>query len=126
MKRDMDLIRKILLKIEEQYIDTALPNLKIESYDLQTIAYHCSILYDAKMVSYYDGRYAENKIYFFQVGKLTWEGHEFLDKIRNDNTWTKTKTIMKEKGLPFALDVIKQVVNIVVSETTKAAIKGMM
>ena len=44
MKRDMDLVRKILLEIEKQYKSTAIINLKIESYDMETVAYHCKIL----------------------------------------------------------------------------------
>ena len=37
MKRDMDLVREILLEIEKQYISTAIYNLKIEGYDMNTI-----------------------------------------------------------------------------------------
>ena len=40
----MDLVRKILLEIEKQYKSTAIINLKIESYDMETVAYHCKIL----------------------------------------------------------------------------------
>jgi len=121
MRRDMDLIRKILLIIEEQFIDVALYNIKIEDYDPKTIAYHCSILHDAGLIDDFNKLFDE-----FGVGRLTWEGHEFIDKIRNDNTWNKTTTIMKEKGLPFALDVVKQIASAVVNEATKVAIKSMM
>ena len=34
MKRDMELIRKILFKIEEEYVSTALFNLTIEGYEV--------------------------------------------------------------------------------------------
>lgn len=30
---------------------------------------------------------------------LTWDGHEFLDSIRNDNVWIKAKEGIKSKGL---------------------------
>ena len=53
MKRDMDLVRKILLEIEEQYVSSSIIDLKIEGYDSETIAYHCKILYEAGYVSYY-------------------------------------------------------------------------
>lgn len=36
MKRDMDLIRLILLEIEKEYVSTALINLKIDGYDQET------------------------------------------------------------------------------------------
>ena len=41
MKRDLSLIKKILLKIEEIYINTPIKNLKIESYSIEEIANHC-------------------------------------------------------------------------------------
>jgi hypothetical protein len=125
MKRDMELIRKILFAIEEQYVDVALYDLEIEGYDQKTIAYHCRILHDANFISDYNAEFAGDELCSFGIGSLTWEGHEFLDKIRSDTVWNKTKTTMKEQGLPFALDVIKNVASAVISGMTQAAIKGM-
>ena len=51
MKRDMELVRLILLKIEEEYRSTAIYDLKITGYDMETIAYHCKILKEAGLVS---------------------------------------------------------------------------
>jgi len=65
LKRDMDLCRKILFKIEEQYIDTALSNLELENYDNLQIAYHCKILNEAGLINYYNDQYANNSLYFF-------------------------------------------------------------
>lgn len=31
--------------------------------------------------------------------QLTWEGHDFLDSIKNDTIWNKTKESIKSKGL---------------------------
>ena len=47
MKRDWDLCRKILLKIEEKYIDTAIMDLTIEEYSMEKVAYHCNIMHEA-------------------------------------------------------------------------------
>ena len=38
MKRDMELVRLILLKIEEEYSSTAISNLNISGYDMETVA----------------------------------------------------------------------------------------
>lgn len=46
-------------------------------------------------------------MYAFSAGRLTWEGHEFLDKIREDTIWNKTKDTIVDKGLPFAFDIVK-------------------
>lgn len=44
MKRDMDLVRLILLKIEEEYKSHNIIDLTIDGYDMETVAYHCKIL----------------------------------------------------------------------------------
>ncbi len=111
MKRDMDLIRKIMLKIEEEYRSSAIINLSIDGYDRETVAYHCRILNDAGFVSDYEGRYASDQLYMFWVGPLTWEGNDFLDKIRDDGIWYKTKEVITKKGLPLIVDTIKTIAN---------------
>ena len=67
MKRDMDLCRKILFKIEELYIDTALLNLQLENYDNLQIAYHCKILYEAGLIDSYNAHYADNTLYLEKI-----------------------------------------------------------
>lgn len=101
MTRDMELIRKILFTIEEQYIDVALYNLEVEGYDMKTISYHCNLLHQAGLLKTYKDQYADNELCSFGVGALTWEGHDYLDKIRSDTVWNKTKEIIKDKGLPL-------------------------
>ena len=107
MKRDMDLVREILLKIEEQHISTAILNLRIEGYDLSTVAYHCKIMHEAGLLSHYSAQYGSNTLYAFQVGGLTWEGTDYLDKVRDDSVWRKTRDAIVQKGLPFVFETIK-------------------
>ena len=109
MKRDMDLVREILLEIEEQYISTVTYDLEIEGYDMATVAYHCKILHEAGLISAYKAQYAGDDIWSFGVGSLTWEGNDYLDKVRDNSTWNKTKNIIKEKGLPLIFDTIKTI-----------------
>lgn len=47
MRRDMDLVRVILLKIEEEHAGVGLANLEVEGYDRDIIAYHCQLLEEA-------------------------------------------------------------------------------
>ena len=125
MKRDMDLCRKILFAIEEQYVDTALYGLEVEGYSIQQVAYHCKILHDAGLISNYKGYFASNRLYDFAVGSLTWDGHEFLDKIRQDTIWNKTKDVITQKGLPMVLDVVKEISQSIVATMVQGAIKGL-
>ena len=126
MKRDMDLCRAILFAIEEEYVDTALHNLEIPEYTMEKVAYHCKILYDAGFIESYNAKFADDHIYFFSVGSLTWEGHDFLDKIRQDTIWNKTKEVITNNGLPMVIDVIKPMAQSIITSMTEGAIKAML
>lgn len=108
MKRDMELVRLILLKIEEEYSSTAISNLNISGYDMETVAYHCKILNEAGLISDYGARYADNSLRSFGVGSLTWEGNDFLDKIRDNSQWKKVKDVIVQKGPPV-IETIKTI-----------------
>ena len=124
MKRDMDLIRKIMLKIEEEYVSTAIFNLKVDGYTKEEVAGHCKMMYEAGLLSDYKAQYAGNELYNFGIANLTWEGYEYLDKIRDDSIWKKVKDVAKEKGVPLAIDTVKQIASVIISSMTEGAIKA--
>ena len=93
MKRAMELCRKILFAIEEQYVDVAISNLKIENHSIEQVVYHCKILHEAVLVSDYKDKYGDNHIQFFTVGSITGNGHEYLDTIRQDSRWNEIKKL---------------------------------
>lgn len=39
--------------------------------------------------------------------RLTWQGHEFLDSIRNDTVWNKTKDSFVSKGVSMTFELVK-------------------
>lgn len=102
MKRDMDLIREILLKIESSNENG---EFSINGYSDDVIEYHLKLLRDAKFID----DYTVNIIGEITTGQLTWEGNDYLDKVRDNSTWSKTKNIIKEKGLPLIFDTIKTI-----------------
>ena len=126
MKRDMELIRKILFTIEDKYVDVWLhsDDIPMDGYDLETISYHCAILHEAALLSEYKAQYASDHLYYFGVGRLTWEGHELLDKIRSDTVWNKTTNTIREKGIPFVLDAVKEIATSITAAMITATIKG--
>ena len=126
MKRDMDLIREILLEIENQYVSTAIYNLKIEGYSIETIAYHCKLLYEAGLISDYKAQYADNTIYSFGVGSLTWEGNDYLDKVRDNSVWKKTKDTITQKGLPLIIDTIKTISTAIITAAAEGVANSIL
>lgn len=116
------LVRKILFEIEEKHIDNNLVDLEIQGYDLNTVAFHCNILFDAGFLDYYHAIKPDSGLCGFVVGGLTWDGCEFLDKIRSETVWIKTKETIVSKGLPMVLDVVKDVSSSIVSALVKGAL----
>ncbi|QLB18700.1 DUF2513 domain-containing protein [Mannheimia granulomatis] len=108
MKRNWDLIRKILLKLEEKADSTSwLESTDIKGYDAKTVAYHYKLLNNAGLIEAIDISSLEEED--FSATSLTWQGHEFLDKIRNDSVWNKVKSTVQSKSLDLSFDVIKTV-----------------
>lgn len=114
MKRNWDLIRKILLKLEEKADSTSwLESSEIKSYDKQTVVYHYKLLKNAGLIEAIDLSTVEERDY--AALSLTWQGHEFLDKIRNDSVWNKVKSTVQSKSLDLSFDIIKQVATATIS-----------
>ena len=64
------------------------------------------------------------ELQFFGVGRLTWDGHELLDKIKSDTVWNKTKDTIKKKGIPFVLDAVKEIATAITTAMIQSAIQG--
>lgn len=122
MKRDMELIRKILFKIEQEVDNLAVYDLEIEGYSMNQVAYHCSILSEGGYILDYDGEYGSDELNCFGISRLTWKGHDFLDNIRDDTIWNKTKNIIKKEGLPLVFDVVKSISTGIITGMIKSAI----
>ena len=110
MKRDLDLIRKILLKIEDSNVDEALTNIQIEGHEHDETAYHISLLKSAGFIEgeilYEIGSVVPSA---YMIFGMTWEGHDFLDACRNEGIWVKAKEKLKTVGDEVPLEVLKKV-----------------
>jgi hypothetical protein len=114
MKRDMDLIREVLLKLEAEPLDGNLysvepDRLGIEDRSYDEIAYHLVILIDGGLV---DGERDQSG--GFALRKLTWAGHDFLDSVRDPKIWRATKERVKDAG-GFTIDILAGVAKEIVT-----------
>ena len=114
MKRDWELVRKILTQIEE--LDSSERSLKpsaLEGYTSGVVSYHMSLLKDAGLIEATCSQPLSGQLQCIATS-LTWDGHEFLDKIRSDTTWGKIKSLAKTKGLDLSIEVIKNAATTVI------------
>jgi DNA-binding PadR family transcriptional regulator len=103
MQRSMDLVRELLLEIDrEPQLDGRrwLPgeNICVAGYSQEEIYYHLNMLIEAGYITGKIGMDAP------VISKLTWQGHELLDDIRDPDIWDKTKEKAKMvSGIGVAL-----------------------
>ncbi len=104
MKRDMDLVRKLLLDIEKA--DESRPSMAdLIGYPLDEVeldvrekyAYHLKMLVEqAGLVTGIDASSLSGGDWMNL--QLTWQGHDFLDNTRSSAVWKKTKEGAEKVG----------------------------
>lgn len=113
MKRDMDLIRTILVKIEAdpdyhgELRSISAAGLGITGHTDTEVIYHVVMLIEAGFLV---GNTKMARAGAVVVSKLTWKGHELLDDIRDPEIWEKTKERAKAVagiGLSFVWEIAK-------------------
>jgi DNA-binding PadR family transcriptional regulator len=108
MQFDPDLARQILLEVEATPPNQHVKDIEFAGLDEDLIYEHIELLRDAGLVeariqpSGMGGR----RIYYAQVTRLTYAGHEFLANAKNERVWERTKAFIKEKGGAASLAVI--------------------
>lgn len=105
MKRDWDIVREILIKLEELGdANSFLRDEDVNGYDRALVAFHMHLLDEAGLIKAGCGRVPGG--WSCQANCMTWRGYEFLDHIRQDRIWNRVKSTAREKGLSLSLDLI--------------------
>src|SRR5262245_43162701 len=109
MRRDLDLIRKILLTVEDLPTGNVPEEIEIEGYTEEQIGYHSYLLVDSGLAKGVDIGAVGDTSPNWQLIHLTSAGHEFAEAARNETSWNKAKSIVKEKAGGATLDILKEV-----------------
>ena|SRR3989442_2614625 len=108
MKRDLDLVRELLMAIEDAPFDGGPLRLTApEKYSPGQVTYHIMLLHEAGLIRAFD--FSSNEFPDWRPGYLTWEGHEFLNAARDIGRWKKAKAFIHEKGGALVFEILKQV-----------------
>jgi hypothetical protein len=106
MKRDLQLIRKILLDIEEQAPKQLIFGFTYEGKTTEEIMAHVELLEEAGYIEAIIATDAQGFPDRCVVKRLTWNGHEFLSNAKNDTVWKKVLQQAEEKGMSTSMTVI--------------------
>ena len=110
MKRDMDLIRSIMLSLEaEPGADLNLSEVAIEGYDGDVVIAHLVLLAEAGFISMNVERFLGGEPPQILIHRITWAGHEFLEAVRSDTIWAKSTKIITSAGIGLAWPLLQAV-----------------
>ncbi len=121
MKRDMELVRKILIVMEDwpsAYPPAGNPEIKIEGYTAEQITHHIGLMSEAGLIKAADANSFDGEMWL-PIGIL-WAGHEFLDAARSDTMWDKAKELAISKTGSLTLEGMK----VALAAVIKHAISG--
>ena len=109
MKRDWEIIRTILLKLEaSESPNTALNADNIEDFPEQEVAYNMRLLEQGGYINaiFSESKTGDGKIHVALARSLNISGHELLDTIRSDTVWGKTKEKFQASGVEMTFDLV--------------------
>lgn len=109
MKRDMDLVRKILLAMESCESGFAPHPLAIDGYDHDQIGHHVYLMGEAGLINAADATCQGSTSPVAIPRSITWEGHEFLEASRRPATWEAAKRKLADAGVGCTIELLKQV-----------------
>ena len=89
MKRDMDLVRKILLALEEHN--------------------HACLMGEAALLDVVDRTHMQSASPSAIPRRMTWEGHDFLEAAREPSRWTAALKKISASGAAMTFEILKGV-----------------
>lgn len=109
MKRDMNLVRYILLALEEDEHGHAPRRLKIEGHSEEQIGYHVYLMGQAGLLEVTKATTSDSLSPTAIPITITWEGYEFLELAREPSRWRQAVEKVTKGGAALTIDILKNV-----------------
>lgn len=119
MRLDIDCVRSVLLALESHlkydenlivepiYFDDLCAFPEMKAFSKEIVLYTSQKLEEASLISFVD-EYADNALWSASYHGITYDGHQFIEKIRSDDVFAKTKNVLSKVG-SFSLNVVGDV-----------------
>lgn len=110
MKRDMDLVRNLLLITEaaDSSFDPR-EDSGLKKYSDASIVYHVELLESQGLIDCQVLRAMGGVCAVCEIEALTWDGLDYLDAIRDAGVWGKTKKVIKDTVKSTTMKAIKEI-----------------
>ena len=98
MKRNMDLVRQILLALKAHEDPAGMANVEIEGRQPAEVNSHLTIMAEAGLIYGQEQTYEAIDDTVWMYVRLTWQGHEFVNAARDDKRWEEVKRQLAAVG----------------------------
>lgn len=108
MKRDFELVRKIIISIAEAPAGCAYFSLTFPGeYQDKVVFAHLELLIEAGLI---EGKVQRvmSGIHSVRIRDLTWAGQDFYEAAVQDTLWKKAWITVQEKGAAMTFEVLKE------------------
>lgn len=106
MKRDLDLVRKIVVEVQDMPPGYVLTNM--DDVDERLFAEHVVLMQEAGLIDAFIQRYESGEPPRVKVTRLTWEGQNFADLISSDTVWNKVKAKVIKPGVSWTFGIFTE------------------
>ena len=110
-----------MLYLEENlsYSNSITPNdITLNNYNTIDLIYTVDKLYEAEFLNCEPVSTIGTTISNLKIVSLTYQGHQFLDNIRDDDVWNKSKKALsnfKSTSISFVANVASQIISNIIS-----------
>ncbi len=114
MKRDLDLVRSILIYVENADGEVDADDMATERWPIETVVYHVRLMAHHGLVDVSrDARDMNGSTIELTVSGITWDGQDYLDSIREPKVWGRVKKTLAGTVGSTTLDVVRQTASMV-------------
>jgi hypothetical protein len=101
MKRDMDLVRSLLLFLEARDDPSGIEagDIRIGEATKAQVQYHLNLMFQAGLINGEPVRSTSSERLIYVIPfDLTWTGHEFLESVRDPEIWRQARSGASRAG----------------------------
>jgi hypothetical protein len=112
MKRELELLRTILLESESRLVGgVTLKTSDFNNADPEKVIYHQRLLIDeGYLLGHVPKGNSDFKLSSIDIVGISWKGHDFIAQIRDPDIWEKLSPHMQKYGIESVMTAIKSVV----------------
>ena len=106
MKRNLDLLRHILIAVEERREAFGSDELVLHGFDGAEILYHVGLLIEAGYLTGVVHKPLSGQDSYTITG-LTFAGHDYLDAVRSARIWQSVKDVARQTGVTLTVGIAR-------------------